>query len=193
MKPSVRTGRLYSEKGAETQKFAESAVTALLSDWRRVKTKDGRDPSTPVRAGSPPLHCKHPRRFRLLVASHLQGFFDHSLRLLDHLSAELLFQRGELGLDVFRRFALADDFFTVTAQEVVDGFDADPDGASGLVLVEILEAEVRGTGLLDDALDHAVDGRVVTAFEAGDFEGNQVGMACCELRRPDFVVGAAGI
>ena len=54
--------------------------------------------------------------------------------------AELLFVSSQLGFDVANRFALLDDVVAVAAQEVVDGLDANPDGAGGLILVEILEA-----------------------------------------------------
>ena len=37
---------------------------------------------------------------------------------------------------------LADDFFSITAQEIVDGFHANFYRARRLVLVEVLEAEV---------------------------------------------------
>ncbi len=90
------------------------------------------------------------------------------------LAPQLRFERCQLSLDVLCGFALADDFLAITAQEIIDGFHANADRARRLVLVEILEAEVGRTRLLDDAFDHAVDRRVVSALEAGDFERDQI-------------------
>src|SRR5580704_5139327 len=135
--------------------------------------------------GRPPVH-------RVLVSGHLL-YFRLQLRLGCSLSAQFGFERGELRFDFLVCLALANDLFAVAAQEVIDGLDANSDGAGGLVLVEILEAEVRSAGLLDDALDYAVDGRVVSALEAGDFERDEIRMARGELRGPDLVVGAARV
>src|ERR1700689_4082375 len=99
------------------------------------------------------------------------GSFGHGL------PAHLRFQRGQLGFDFFVGLALADDLFAVAPQEIIDGFDANSDGAGGLVLVQILEAEVRRARLLDDALNYAIDRGVVAALETRDFECHQVGMA----------------
>jgi len=33
----------------------------------------------------------------------------------------------------------------------------------------------------------------VAALEAGDLEGDQVGMTCCKLRGPHLVIGAGGV
>jgi S1-C subfamily serine protease len=41
------------------------------------------------------------------------------------------------------------------------------DRAGGLVLIQILEAEARRAGLLDDSLNHAVDGRSVPSGGSG--------------------------
>ncbi|MGA9897826.1 MAG: hypothetical protein WBQ09_06965 [Terriglobales bacterium] len=57
-----------------------------------------------------------------------------------YFSAQFGFERSQLRFDLLVRLALADDFFAVTAQEVIDGFDATPDGAGGLVFVEILSS-----------------------------------------------------
>ena len=48
-------------------------------------------------------------------------------------------------------------------------------------------------GLLDDSLNHAVDRRIVPALEAGNLERHQVRMPRGKLRRPYFVICAAGI
>ena len=53
-----------------------------------------------------------------LVRSHL-------LQLLRILPTKLRFESRKLSLDVLHRFALADDLLPITAQEVVDRFDAD--------------------------------------------------------------------
>ena len=98
-----------------------------------------------------------------------------------------------MSFDVLRGFPLADDFLAITAQEIIDGLDANPDRAGRLVLVEILEAEIRRARLLDDAFDHAVDRRVVAALEAGNLQRHQIRMPRRELRRPHLVVGAAGV
>src|SRR6202008_4903211 len=76
---------------------------------------------------------------------------------------------------------------------IIDGLHANPDGARRLVLIEILEAEVRRAGLLDDAFHHTVDGSVVSALETRDFESHEIGMPRSELGGPHFVVGAARV
>ena len=38
---------------------------------------------------------------------------------------------------------------------------------------------------------HAIDRRIVTAFEAGNFERYQIRVPSRKLRRPHFVIGAA--
>ena len=48
-------------------------------------------------------------------------------------------------------------------------------------------------GLFDDALDHAVNWSVVSAFEARHLQRDQVWMPGSELCRPDFVVRAARV
>jgi hypothetical protein len=63
--------------------------------------------------------------------------------------AQLRLEGCELSLNILLGLALADDLLAITAQEIVDGFDADPDGAGRLVLVQILETEVRCAGLLE--------------------------------------------
>jgi hypothetical protein len=86
-----------------------------------------------------------------------------------------------------------DNVVAVTAQEIIDGLDADFHRSGGLVLVEILETEIRRVRFLDDAFDDAVDGRVVAALEVGNLHGDQVGMARGELSGPDLVVGAGRV
>ncbi len=62
------------------------------------------------------------------------------------------------------------------------------------ILIEpVLETEVWRAGLLDDSLNHAVDGRIVPTLEARNLQRHQVGMSCRELRSPHFVIGAAGV
>ena len=106
---------------------------------------------------------------------------------------ELRLQLRQLCVYFFLRFAALDDLFAVAAEEVIDCFDTDADGSRGLVFVEILEAEVRRAGILDDPFYNAIDGRVVTALEARDFKGDEIGVTCRELGRPNFVIGAARV
>src|SRR6266404_5495284 len=100
---------------------------------------------------------------------------------------QISLERCELGVDFLFGFPLADDFFTIAAQEIINGFDPDPDRAGRLVFIEILEAEIWSARLLDNTFDDSVDGCVVPAFEAGDFERHKIGMARGELCGPDLV------
>ena len=68
-----------------------------------------------------------------------------------------------------------------------------PDGAGGLVLVDILKREVRRARLGDGFFDGGIDGRIVAALEAGKLQSHQVGMARRKLRRPHFVIRAGGV
>src|SRR6516162_7221377 len=104
---------------------------------------------------------------------------------------QLRSERGELRLNVLLHLALADNLFPITTQEIVDRFHANPDGAGRFVLIEILKAEIRGAGLLDDAFNHAVNRRIVSTLEACNFESNEIGMPRRELGGPHLVVGAA--
>src|SRR5580700_4511507 len=104
--------------------------------------------------------------------------------------SQLRFEGRELSLNILLGLALANDLFAITPQEIVDGFDADPDGAGRLVLVKILETEVRRAGLLDYTFHHTIDRRVVPTLETGDFQSHKIGMARCELGGPNFVIGA---
>jgi len=63
----------------------------------------------------------------------------------------------------------------------------------GLFSSRSLEAEIWGAGLLDDAFDHPINGRIVPALEAGNLKSNKIGMPGRELRSPHFVVRAAGV
>src|SRR5882724_86147 len=107
--------------------------------------------------------------------------FAHQVRL----------KRCELSANLLLGFALANDLFAVPAQEIINGFNTDPDGAGRFVFIEILETEIWRARLLDNTFDDAVDGCVVSAFEAGNFERHKIGMARGELRGPDLVIGAA--
>jgi len=100
---------------------------------------------------------------------------------------------GHAALDVEFLTLLLDDVVAVAAEEVVDGFDADANGPGRLVFIEVFEGEVGRAGPLDDAFDDAVDGRVVSAFEARHLERHEIGMARRKLGRPDLGVGAGGI
>src|SRR6185437_12830414 len=87
--------------------------------------------------------------------------------LAEEFAAELGFELLELGLDGRHLVLVADDVLAVALQEVADGLDADADRTGGLVLVDVLEAEVGRAGVFDDGLDDRIDGRIVTALEAG--------------------------
>ena len=60
----------------------------------------------------------------------------------------------------------------------------------GLFSSRSLKEKYGRARLLDDAFDHAVNGRVVAAFEVRHFDRHQIRMARRELSRPDLVVGA---
>jgi hypothetical protein len=76
----------------------------------------------------------------------------------------------------------------IALQEVVNPLDADLDRARRLVLIDILEREVRRAGPLDDRFDHRVDRRIVPAFEAGQLQRDEVWMARRKPRGPDIVI-----
>jgi hypothetical protein len=44
-----------------------------------------------------------------------------------HLLSQFCLERGQLGFDFLRRAALADYFFPVTPQELIDRLDTNPD------------------------------------------------------------------
>src|SRR6266567_4762330 len=67
-------------------------------------------------------------------------------------------------------FPLTNDFLTVAAEEVVDGFYPDLNRARRFVLVEILETKIRCPRLLNNSLDDPIDGRIVTAFKTGNLQ-----------------------
>jgi hypothetical protein len=46
--------------------------------------------------------------------------------------------------------------------------------------------------MLDDAFDHSINRRIVSALETRNFQFDQIGVSRRKLRRPDLVVGAAG-
>jgi hypothetical protein len=83
-----------------------------------------------------------------------------------------------------------DNVVTIAAQEVVDRLDADADRPGRLVLIQILEREVRSARLLDDAFDHAIDRRIVAALETRHLERNEIRMPRGELCRPHLMIGA---
>ncbi len=137
--------------------------------------------------------CSHFRR-------HLLGIVYRELYLHQlwrghprHFTPKLRFKLGELGINVLRCLTLADHLFAVATEEIIDGLHTNPDGTRRLVLIEILKAEVGRAGLLHNAFDDAVDGRVMSALETRDFESHEVGMPGCKLGGPDFVIGAAGV
>src|SRR5215469_4005531 len=140
-----------------------------------------------VKLVSSPLLCS---RFRTAAREFEWREFRNSGPLL---FSQLRLERGELRLNVLLRLALTDDLFAITAQEIVDGFHANLDGAGRFVLVKILKTEVRRTGPFDDPFDHAVNRRVVSTLEAGNLEGHEIGMPRGELGGPHLVVGAARV
>src|SRR6185312_6836113 len=76
---------------------------------------------------------------------------------------------GELRVDVADGFALPDQILAVTAQEIINRFDTNPDGPSRLVLIQVLERKIRRTRILDDVFDHRIDRRIMAALEIGNF------------------------
>jgi hypothetical protein len=99
-----------------------------------------------------------PRRIRSLVSQprlvsrHTLCFALHELESFRcDLPSQFRLQSRQLRLNFFSCFALPDNLLAVAPQEVIDGLDANPDRSRGLVLIEILEAEVRSTRLLDNA------------------------------------------
>src|ERR1017187_5945392 len=88
----------------------------------------------------------------------------------EHLAAQPSLEFLELLLDGVGLLLVAHHIFAVALQEVADGLHADADGAGGLVLVDVLEAEVRRSGVLDDLFHHRINRRVVAALEAGKLQ-----------------------
>ena len=88
-----------------------------------------------------------------------------------------MFERGQLRFDVTFELAPLDNVFPIAVEEVIDGLDANADRARRLVLVEVVEREIRRAGLFDDAFYDSIDRSIVTAFEAGNFERDQTRMA----------------
>jgi hypothetical protein len=68
-----------------------------------------------------------------LIGGHLLGFRLQLRRLRCYFSAQFGFERANCAST--SSFALR-----LRMQEVIDGFDANPDGAGGLVFVEILSS-----------------------------------------------------
>ena len=67
---------------------------------------------------------------QLAAASVGRHFLNFGLALnwcLPHRSAQFTFQSRQLSFDFLGGLALADDFVTIPAQEVIDGLDADFD------------------------------------------------------------------
>ena len=93
--------------------------------------------------------------------------------LLEEFGPKLHFVFAEAGFDVLLLALVGNHILAVALEEVADGFDADLDGTGGLVLVNVLEAEVRGAAAFDDLFDRRVDRGVVAAFEAGEFERDE--------------------
>src|SRR4029079_6998364 len=81
----------------------------------------------------------------------------------------------------------------VAFEEVVNRLDADFDRSTRLVLVDVLEREIRSARSLDDRLDGRVDRRIVAALETRELQSDQVGVARRELRRPHLLIRARGI
>jgi len=66
--------------------------------------------------------------------------------------------------------------------------DANTNRGNGSILIQIAEREMRFTGLFDNLLDHPADERIMTAFEVGELDRNQIGVPGDKLGRPDLVV-----
>lgn len=82
--------------------------------------------------------------------------------------------------------------FLVALKGVGDGLYAEFYGADGSVFVEVFEVEEGGAGVFDDFFYDGVDGGVVAAFEAGEFEGDEVGVAGDEFGGPDLARAVFG-
>src|SRR5262249_13835031 len=115
------------------------------------------------------------------------------LRFAQQLFADLPLVFSELLIDVGHGDRTLLHVLDVPLQEVMDRFHAYPDRPARLVLVDVLEREIRGPGLLDNAFHDGVDRRIVTTLEARKLEGDEVRMPRRELCRPDFQVRVRGI
>src|ERR1035437_5030014 len=109
------------------------------------------------------------------------------------LAAEFGLEFLELLVDVVGLLLVAHHVFAVALQEVTDSLHADADGTGGLVLVDVLEAEVRRPGVLDNLFDHRIDRRVVAALEAGKFQRDQIGVARHVFGGPDLAAGVFAV
>ena len=58
------------------------------------------------------------------------------------------------------------ELLAVAGEKIHDGLDADLERTRGLVLVDVLEAEVGRPGALENFLDHRVERRIVAALSA---------------------------
>src|SRR5437879_13864459 len=107
-------------------------------------------------------HSQAPKAYsQHLIESQARSVGRHALGFLGKLPAKLLLQGRKLSLDILSGLPLLDHFLPIPAQEVVDRFHTNPDRTGWLVFVEVLETEVRGARLFDDAFDHPVDGRIM--------------------------------
>src|ERR1700751_2894071 len=70
---------------------------------------------------------------------------------------QICLESCELHVDLLFSFPLADNLLAITAQEIIYRFDTNPNGAGGLVFIEVFEAEIWRIGLLDDAFDDPVN------------------------------------
>src|ERR1035437_5960625 len=109
------------------------------------------------------------------------------------LAAQLGLEFLELLVDAVGLLLVAQHVFAVALQEVTDSLHADADGTGGLVLVDVLEAEVRRPGVLDDLFDHRINRRVVAALEAGKLQRDQVGVAGHVLGGPHLTAGVFAV
>src|SRR5688572_17268126 len=100
---------------------------------------------------------------------------------------------GDFVFDILLFLPTPNDVFAIAAQEIVDRFHSYLNRARRFILVEVLETEIRCAASLNDAFDDAIDGGVMSAFEARHFECNQVGMAGRELCRPNLVIGGDAV
>src|SRR6202008_4806907 len=91
--------------------------------------------------------CCHFMRHRLGVVSRELYLHQLRRRYLRHFTPKPRFELGELGINVLRCLTLADHFFAVTTQKIIDGLDTNLDGTRRLILIKILEAEIRRAGL----------------------------------------------
>src|SRR5258707_5534043 len=96
-------------------------------------------------------------------------------RLRQQLFAQLSLVIRQLLLYVLGYLRLLDQILAIAPQEIVNGFDADSDGARRLVLIQVLECKIGSPGTLDDVFDNGIDRGIWTTLAISDLRRSQVG------------------